>query len=384
MTRFNGPEEQEDMPYLLTPGPVTTSRDVKFAMLADWSPQDSEFASLVQRNMNTLKTLAGCNADYECILMEGSSSGGIEAALGSFTPAKRKKTLIVANGAQAQHPLQIMQRLGRHHILLDRPVLEPLYPDDIGKALDADRNISHVWVVHCETATGLLNPLADIAAVVKARGRVLMVDAIASFAGAPIDMSQLDIDVMITSPEHCLEAVPGFSIILVKRDVLLAAKGECHSMVLDVFEQWQHYQSTKQFRFTPPTHAIVALTQALRELENEGGVEGRAKRYNGIADGLHTRLKALGFSMVLPPALFSPLVQTVLSPGDNKFNFKTFQDKLRAKGFKISAGALAGIESFRVATQGQINEKLIMQLIDAIEIVMTEMDVRNFAPAKDT
>jgi 2-aminoethylphosphonate-pyruvate transaminase len=383
MTQFNGPEGQEDMPYLLTPGPVTTARQVKFAMLADWGDRDSEFSSMVLRSMNALKTLAGCNADYDCVLMEGSSKAGIEAALGSFTPSKRKKTLIVANGSQARFAAHIMQRIARHHVVLNQPDFEPLRPDDIGKALDEDRNITHVWVVHCETATGLVNPLADIAQLVKARGRVLMVDAICSFAGAPIDMTSLNIDLLVTSPEHSLESAPGFAIVLVKRDLLLAAKGESHSLVMDVFDQWQHFQSTQQFRFTPPTHAVAALSQALRDLENEGSVEGRSKRYNTVADGLYTRLKAMGFSMVLPLALLSPFVQTVLSPGDSKFNFKIFQDKLRAKGFMISEGALPGLESFRLATQGQVNDTLIMQLITAIESVMADMDVRSFAPVKE-
>ncbi len=383
MTEFKGPDGQEDMPYLLTPGPVTTSRSVKFAMLADWGSRDAEFVSLVQNNIATLKKLAGCDSSYECVIMQGSGTSGIEAALGSLSPSKRKKTLIVANGAYGQRAMEIMQRIGRSHLLLDKSELTLLKPEDIAKALDGDRNITHVWVVHCETTTGLVNPLSDIALVVKSRGRILMVDAIASFGALPLDMAADKIDVLIASPNKCLEGVPGFSFVFAKRDLLMAAKGECHSLVLDLFEQWQAFEATGQFRFTPPTHALVALQQALRELDSEGGIKAREHRYRGMADTFNTRMKALGFSLLLSSADAGPIVQTVLSPADPKFNFQTFYEKLRAKGFTIYPGKLARVNSFRVGTIGRINEKLIIALISAIETVMTDMDVRSFAPAKD-
>jgi 2-aminoethylphosphonate-pyruvate transaminase len=383
MMQFKGPDGQEDMPYLLTPGPVTTSRNVKFAMLADWGARDAEFASLVQTNVTALKRLAGCDSSYECVILQGSATSGIEAALGTLSPSKRKKTLVVANGAYGQRAAQIMQRIGRNHVLLSKTELKPLNPEDVAKAVDGDRNISHVWVVHCETTTGLVNPLAEIAAVVKSRGRVLMVDAIASFGALPLDMTAENIDVLVASPNTCLEAVPGFSFVFAKRDLLMAAKGECHSLVLDLFEQWQELEATGLLRFTPPTHALVALRQALRELDDEGGIKGRLQRYRINADAFNTRMRALGFSMLLTSADAGPIVQTVLSPADRKFKFKVFYDKLKAKGFAIYPGKLTHIDSFRVSMIGQINEKLIIQLITAIESVMAEMDVRSFAPARD-
>jgi 2-aminoethylphosphonate-pyruvate transaminase len=383
MTRFKGPDGQEDMPYLLTPGPITTSRNVKFAMLADWGSRDPEFVTLVQNLTTTLKALAGCDSSYECIFMQGSGTHGIEAALGTFSPSKRKKTLIAANGAYGQRAQQIMQRMGRNHAMLNKSELRPLRPEDIAKALDEDRNISHVWVVHCETTTGLVNPLSEIADVVKSSGRILMVDAMSSFGALPLDMVAEKIDVLVTSPNKCLESVPGFSIIFAKRDLLMAAKGESPSLALDLFEQWQAMEATGQFRFTPPTHALVALQQALRELNEEGGIKGREQRYRATAYAFNTRMKALGFSMLLSPLETNVIVQTVLSPADPKFNFKTFYDKLRAKGFSIYPGKLSRMESFRVGTIGQIDEKLIIQLISAIESVMADMDVRSFAPAKE-
>jgi 2-aminoethylphosphonate-pyruvate transaminase len=383
MTNFKGPDGQEDMPYLLTPGTITTSRGVKFAMLADWGHRDPEFARLVRNLTTTLKTLAGCDSAYECVIMQGSGSFGIEAALGTLSPTKRKKTLIACNGAYGHRAVHMMERMGRNHVALNKSELKPLKPEDIAKALDEDRNITHVWVVHCETTTGLVNPLSEIASVVKSRGRILMVDAISSFGALPIDVLADNIDVMVSGPSNCLESVPGFSFVFVKRDLLMAAKGESPSVVLDLFEQWQSFEATGQFRFAPPTHALVALAQALRELQDEGGIKGRAQRYHANADAFNTRMKALGFSMLFSTADAGPIVQTVLTPADPKFSFKTFYEKLRAKGFAIYPNKLTRIESFRVGTIGHVDEKLIIQLISAIESVMADMDVRSFSPAKD-
>jgi 2-aminoethylphosphonate-pyruvate transaminase len=384
MTHFKGPDGQEDMPYLLTPGPITTSRAVKFAMLADWGSRDPEFIHLVQGLSTSLKTLAGCDSSYECVFMQGSGTAGIEAALGTLSPSKRKKTLIVCNGAYGLRAVQVMERLGRHHESIKSSELSPLNPAEIARALDDDRNITHVWVVHCETTTGLVNPLSEIATVVKTRGRILMVDAMSSFGALPINLVADGIDVLVSSPNKCLESVPGFSFVFAKRELLDAAKGESPSLVLDLFEQWQTFETTGQFRFTPPTHALVALAQALRELHDEGGIEGRGQRYRATADAFNTRMKALGFSMLLSSADAAPIVQTVLSPADPKFDFKVFYEKLKEKGFAIYPGKLTRMESFRVGTIGQVDEKLIIQLISAIESVMAEMDVRNFSPAKDS
>jgi 2-aminoethylphosphonate-pyruvate transaminase len=379
MSNFRGPDGQEDMPYLLTPSSVTTSRGVKFAMLADWGPRDPEFLSLVKNTLTSVKRLAECGDGFECVVVQGSGGGGIEAALGTFTPTKRKKTLIVSNGPSGQRATQTMQRIERSHVVLDCNEFRPIAPADIAKALDGDRNITHVWVVQCETATGIVNPIADIAREVKSRGRIVMVDAVAGFGALPVQMG--DIDVLVSCPNRCLESVAGFAFVVVRQELLLAAKGECHSLVLDLYEQWSHFETTGYMRNTPPTHALVALHQALRELHEEGGVEGRSQRYRKTANALITRIQALGFSTLLPAHESGPLVQTILAPRDSKYNYKEFADKLRLHGFVVHPGVLEGRESFRIGTIGKVDDKLIAQLITAIEAVMSEMGVRNFAPA---
>jgi 2-aminoethylphosphonate-pyruvate transaminase len=382
MTQFKGPNGQEDMPFLLTSGPVTTSRGVKFAMLADWAHSDPQFMRVVQNLQAHLKTLGGADSSYECVLMQGSVAQGMEAALATLTPSKRKKTLIISNGTNAVLASHMLERLGRNHVLLNRSDLKPLRAEDFAKALDEDRNIGHVWLVHGEPASGVVNPLSEIASAVKSRSRALLVDASATFGASAIDMVRDQIDAIVTGPEACLESVPGFSILFIKRDVLMAAKGEAATHVLDLFEQWQSFEAMGQFRFTPPTHAVMALQQALRELNDQGGIAGRFERYQTNADTFETRMKALGFSMALNAPAEGAGVRAVLCPANLKFNLKSFCDKLRAKGFVVSPSKLSRMDVFCVGMMGQVDEKLIVQLVGAIESVMADMDVRSFAPLK--
>jgi 2-aminoethylphosphonate-pyruvate transaminase len=383
MTTFKGPDGQEDMPYLLTPGTVTTSRDVKFAMLADWNPRDSEFMSLVKSLQEKLKKLGGCDAAYSCVMLQGSASTGIEAALSTFAPTKRKKTLIVANGPAGQNALHIMQRISRNHALLDCEETKPLQAADVAKALDADRNITHVWVVHCETASGIVNPVAEIAKEVKSRGRTMMLDETTSFGGLPLNMVELGVDVLLSGSGYCLESVPGLAFVLARNEALEAAKDQSHSMALDLQTQWQHFETTGQFDVISPTHLFMALHQALRELEAEGSIEGRNQRYRKTASTLITRIKALGFSTLLPDHEAGPFVQTILAPRDARFDIAVFIKNLRKSGFAISKGALSKRESFRISTIGKIDDKIIIQLISAIEAAMIAMNVRDFAPSKE-
>jgi 2-aminoethylphosphonate-pyruvate transaminase len=382
MTMFKGPDGQEDMPYLLTPGPLTTSRSVKLALLADWGSRDVEFRNLVKEIRDKLKKLAGCNDSYECVIMQGSGTFAIEAALGTLCPSKRKKTLVVANGAYGNRAAQILERIGRHMVKIDKGDSRAPTVKDVAKAMDDDRNISHVWMIHCETTSGIVNPIAEISKEVKSRGRIFMVDAMSSFGALPLHMVDDGIDVMVSSSNKCIEGIPGFSYVLVKRDLLEAAQGACHSVVLDLFEQWRGLEDTGQFRFTPPTHALVAFRQALRELDAEGGIVARGERYRRNADTLMTRLKAMGFTPLLNDNEGGPIIQTILSPGDPKFDFEKFYEGLRKRGFAIYPGKLTKKPSFRIGTIGQLDEKVMLQVVVAIEEVLKDMDVRNFSPAK--
>jgi 2-aminoethylphosphonate-pyruvate transaminase len=380
MTQFNGPPGQEDMPYLLTPGPLTTSRSVKQALLADWGSRDVEFRQLVQEIRDELLRLAGCNHTYDCVLMQGSGTFAIEAALGSFAPAKRKKTLVVANGAYGERAAQILERLGRSYVLISKGDTTQLAPEHINKTLDEDRNITHVWLIHCETTSGIVNPLSELARRIKQSGRICMVDAMSSFGALDLNMLRDDIDVMVSSSNKCIEGIPGFSYVLVKKDMLMASAGESHSVVLDLFEQWKGLEANGQFRFTPPTHALVAFRQALRELEEEGGVAARGARYARNAAALVRGLGGLGIQALLGDNAAGPIIQTFLTPRDINFKFEVFYDALRKRGFAIYPGKLTKRDSFRIGTIGKLDEGVMERVVVAISEVLKDMNVLDMAP----
>lgn len=380
MTSFKGPVGQEDMPYLLTPGPLTTSRGVKLAMLADWGSRDVEFRQVVADIRKRLLELANCDGRYECVIMQGSGTFAIEAALGSLCPPLSRKTLVIANGAYGDRAAKILKQLNRPHVKINRGDSAAPSVEDVTSALDADGSISHVWMIHCETTSGIVNPIAEIGQEVKRRGLVFMVDAMSSFGAIPIDMAGLDMDVMVSSSNKCIEGVPGFSYVLVKRHMLEASAGVSHSVVLDLYEQWRGLQANGQFRFTPPTHALVAFHQALKEHEIHGGVAGRGLRYARNADVLIDGMRRMGFSTLLGDDMAGPIIQTFLTPRDPNFHFEAFYEALRKRGFAIYPGKLTKRPSFRIGTIGQIDEAVMDAALAAIRDVLNEMNVTDFAP----
>ena len=377
---FPGPEGQEDMPYLLTPGPLTTSRTVKLAMLADWGSRDVEFRKIVGDIRRRILQLANCDGRYECVIMQGSGTFAIEAALGSLCPDKRRKTLVVANGAYGDRAAQILERIGRPFFKIDKGDSAVPTVEEVVTMLDADRSISHVWMIHCETTSGIVNPIEEIGQAVKLHDKVFMVDAMSSFGALPLHMVAQNIDVMVSSSNKCLEGVPGFSYVVVKRDLLEASAGASHSIVLDLFDQWRGLETNGQFRFTPPTHALVAFDQALKEHEQQGGVEGRGARYARNAKALVAGMTEMGFATLLQEGLAGPIIQTFLTPRDPNFHFEQFYQALRVRGFTIYPGKLTKRPSFRIGTIGQIDERVITAALQAIREVMSEMGVKDFAP----
>ena len=380
---IQGPEGQEDMPYLLTPGPLTTSRTVKLAMLADWGSRDVEFRKIVGNIRKRILRLAQCDSSYECVIMQGSGTFAIEAALGSLCPEKRRKTLVVANGAYGERAAQILERMGRPYFKIDKGDSAVPTVDEVVTMLDADRSISHVWMVHCETTSGIVNPIQEIGQAVKLHDKVFMVDAMSSFGALPLDMVDLKMDVMVSSSNKCLEGVPGFSYVVLKRDLLEASAGACHSVVLDLFDQWRGLETSGQFRFTPPTHALVAFDQALKEHEQQGGVDGRGARYARNAQALVAGMRQIGFSTLLEDEVSGPIIQTFLTPADSNFQFERFYEALRVKGFTIYPGKLTKRPSFRIGTIGQIDERVIGAALAAIRGTLSEMGVKDFTPLEN-
>ena len=380
--RYTGPEGQEDMPFLLTPGPLTTSRSVKAAMMADWGSRDVEFRKIVADIREGLLRMALCDQSYECVIMQGSGTFAIEAALGSFCPANAGKTLVVANGAYGDRAANILERIGRPFLKIDKGDSAAPSADEIATMLDSDASITHVWMIHCETTSGIVNPIDVVAAAVKQRGRSFMVDAMSSFGALPLDMGS-GIDVMVSSSNKCIEGVPGFSYVIVRRDMLEHSRGRCHSLVLDLHDQWVGLEANGQFRFTPPTHALVAFHQAMHEHQREGGVQARGRRYARNAEVLVGGMRDMGFTTLLNGDEAGPIIQTFLTPRDPNFDFARFYEALRAMGFAIYPGKLTRRPSFRIGTIGRLDEAVMTRALKAIRAVLADMNVTDLAPLED-
>ena len=375
---FSGPDGQEDMPYLLTPGPVTTSQAVKLAMLADFGPRDPEFIAITADIRARLLAAAACGPEFECVLLEGPGTYAIEAMLGSFAPDRRRKTLVVANGDQGRQVAAILERMGRPHVMIDKGDGVAPTVEDLGTMLDSDKLISHVWLVHCETSSGIVNPLRELAGAAKARGKIVMADATSSFGALAINFSPDGVDAIAAAPDMCLEGVPGVSFVIARRTMIEAAAGKSHSVALDLEAQWRALGSNGHFRFTPPTHTLVAFLEALRAFEAEGGLAARYARYQKNAIALAAGMKALGFVPLIDGAP-GPIIQAFLMPADTAFSFVHFSAALRARGFSISPGTSA-TPSFRIGTAGAMDERNIASMLVAVQEVAKAMRIADFAP----
>jgi 2-aminoethylphosphonate-pyruvate transaminase len=364
---------------LFTPGPLTTSERVKRAMLRDLGSRDAAFIEIVRQIRSELPRLGGVDGrGYEAVLMQGSGTFGIESVVGSAIPPGGK-LLVAVNGAYGRRMAETGERLGIPVVRYTRPENQPAAAAHIAAALAADERISHVAAVHCETTTGLLNPVAEIGRVVRAAGRSLIVDAMSSFGGMPLDVSCADY--VVSSANKCLQGVPGFSFVLARREALEASAGWARGLSLDLHAQWLGLEKDGQFRFTPPTHALLAFREALAELEDEGGIAARAARYARNREALAAGLSALGLEEYLPRELQSAIILSYRYPGHEAFRFEDFYQRLGARGLVIYPGKVSGADCFRIGLIGHLFESDFRELAAAVGEVLAAMGVPAGAPA---
>jgi len=368
-------------PWLLTPGPLTTSATVKQAMLHDWGSRDHEFIAINRRLREKLVALAGGTGTHVCVPMQGSGTFAVEAMIGSFVPATGK-LLILINGAYGKRIARISDYYRRAHTVLEWPEDRPVDSAAVEKALAGDPAITHVAVIHCETTSGVLNPIAEVAAVVARAGRRLLIDSMSAFGALPVDAREIAFDAVAASSNKCLEGVPGMGFVICRKEALEACKGNSPSLSLDLFDQWQALEKTGQWRFTPPIHCIVAFDQAVQEHEAEGGVAGRGGRYRNNCRILIEGMRKLGFATLLPDRLQAPIIVTFHMPADPKFVFESFYDKLRERGYVIYPGKLTVADSFRIGCIGRLSEAEMKGALAAVAEVMGELGVASGAPAK--
>lgn len=367
-------------PYLLTPGPLTTAYAVKEAMLKDWGSWDDDFRAMTRAVRSRLLALIGDGAsDYDCVPIQGSGSYCVEAMLGSFVPSDGK-VLVLSNGAYGLRAAQTLDYLGRACHLLDKGDYLPPRGDEVAHILANDPAITHVLAIHCETSSGILNPVEEIAEATQKAGRKLLIDSMSAFGTLPLDPVKLNCTAFVSSANKCIEGVPGFGFVIARKDEIEASKGNSHSLSLDVHAQWATMEKTGQWRFTPPTHVVAAFLKALDLHEAEGGVSARGARYTRNRDVVVQGMRDLGFETLLADRWLSPIIVTFFCPADPNFTFPGFYDAMKARGFIIYPGKLTVVDSFRIGVIGQMDEHVMRRVVDAARDALTDMNVSSAAP----
>lgn len=358
---------------LFTPGPLTTSPAVREAMLHDAGSWHHEFNTVVAGVRDGLLELAGLSrsAGWEVILLQGSGTFGVESVFQSCVPPQGK-VAVLTNGAYGDRIVQMLQCARIQHVVLRTGEDTPADPAALDACLAADPAVTHVALVHCETTTGILNPLNAIGAIARKHQRTFIVDAMSSFGGVPIDFEGAGVDFLISSANKCIEGVPGFSFVFARRALLLASEGIARSLSLDLLSQLRGFEKNGQFRYTPPTHTILAFEVALQEIKEEGGVVGRGARYRSNHQTLINGLRRLGVQPYLKPAVQSHIITAFLYPWP-EFDFKKFYGGLSDRGFIIYPGKLTQVDTFRIGNIGRLFPADMEQLVAAIERVLAEM-----------
>ncbi len=361
-------------PLLLTPGPLTTSASVKQAMLHDFGSRDNYFIDINAGILERLVAIVDGQDSHVAVPLQGSGTFVVEAMIGCFVPADGKLVICI-NGAYGKRIAKICDYYQRSYMVQESPEDQPVDVALLEQTLAADSTITHVAVVHTETTSGILNPIEDIAAVVEKHERGLLLDAMSGFGAISIDARQIRFDAVCASSNKCLEGAPGMGFCIAREQAISETSGNSPSLSLDLYDQWRAMQKNRQWRFTPPTHVLLAFNQALNEFDQEGGVAGRGQRYRDNCRVLVEGMRELGFRTLLPDNLQAPNIVTFHMPMDVRFEFDTFYDQLRQQGYVIYPGKLTVAESFRMGCIGRLDQDDMRGALAAVRYVLDQFGI---------
>ncbi|MEZ6046347.1 MAG: 2-aminoethylphosphonate--pyruvate transaminase [Planctomycetaceae bacterium] len=374
-----------EIPYLLlTPGPLSTTRTVREAMLKDYSTWDVDYNAQVNEIRQRLVRLATIDSgvketgdpdEYTAVLMQGSGTFSVEATIGSVIPPDGK-LLVISNGAYGARIGQIATRLRIPLVEYTQPEISPPDLNELKQVLADHSDVTHVAMVHCETTTGMLNPVGEVGEIVKQAGKIYIVDAMSSFGGYPMSMDSIKADYLISSANKCIEGVPGFGFIIAKKSLLESTRGWARSLSFDLYDQWQEMEKGQgKWRYTSPTHVVLAFLQALKELMQEGGISARHKRYSENQKTLVEGLSKIGLEMLLARDCQSVIITSVIYPAGGKFNFADFYNRMKSKRFVLYPGKISQADTFRVGNIGHVFPDDIRLLVKTIQQTLEQMGV---------
>ncbi len=364
---------------LLTPGPLTTSLRTKLAMLRDWGSWDADFIAMTTSARKSLLDIVHGQDSHVVVPLQGSGTFSVEAAVATVVP-RAGHVLVLDNGAYCKRAAKLSGLMGRRTTVLPFDDAQAVSPQALDAALQADVSISHVLMIHCETGAGVLNPLQAVADVCVRHGKGLIVDAMSSFGALPIDARSTCFDALIAASGKCLEGVPGMGFVFVRKSIMASCEGNSQSLAMDLFDQHAYLEKTGQWRFTPPTHVLVALHEAIAQFVDEGGQSARLMRYQANCDALLRGMAALGFVPFLPADIQAPIIVTFHAPADPADEFKKFYDAAKRHGFILYPGKLTQLETFRVGCIGAIGTVEIEQAVHAVALAMQDLGIAHGAP----
>lgn len=357
---------------LLTPGPLTTSLRTKLSMLKDWGSWDADFNAVTARVRRSLLGIIHGVPTHVVVPLQGSGTFSVEAAVATLVPHDGH-VLVLDNGAYCKRAAKLTTLMGRAATSLEFDEADPVDADVLDTYLQRDSSITHVVLVHCETGAGVLNPLQAVADVCERYQVGLIVDAMSSFAALEIDARKTRFDALVAASGKCLEGVPGMGFVFIRKEVLAACEGRSQSLAMDLYDQYIYMEKTGQWRFTPATHVVVALAEAIAQFEEEGGQPARLARYTRNYQTLVAGMQALGFKPFLDPGVQAPIIVTFHAPDLAGYDFKRFYAAVRERGFLLYPGKLTQIETFRMGCIGAIDACEINQAIHAVELAMRDL-----------
>lgn len=365
---------------LLTPGPLTTTLRTKLAMLKDWGSWDSDFNAVTASVRKSLLAVIHGQDSHVVVPLQGSGTFSVEAAVATVVP-RDGHVLVMDNGAYCKRAAKLTTLMGRRCTVMPFDEAAQVSPAALDAMLEADTSITHVMLIHCETGAGVLNPLQEVADVCKTHGKGLLVDAMSSFAAIEIDARKVHFDALVAASGKCLEGVPGMGFVFIRKAVLEGCAGRSQSLAMDLHDQYAYMEKTTQWRFTPPTHVVVALAEAIAQFEEEGGQPARLARYESNYRTLIAGMAKLGFKPFLDPAIQAPIIVTFHAPADGRYDFKKFYAAARDRGFVLYPGKLTQVETFRVGCIGAIGPNEIAQAVQAVAGALEDMGITSAAPA---
>ena len=370
-------------PILLTPGPLTTSARTKRAMLRDWGSWDADFIAVTARVRSRLLDIVHGQGTHTVVPLQGSGTFSVEAAVATIVPPGETggHVLVLDNGAYCKRAAKLTWMMGRRASVLGFGEQEAVSAAALNERLIQDATITHVVLIHCETGTGVLNPLAEVAAVCQRHGKGLIVDAMSSFGALPIDAREIHFDALVAASGKCLEGVPGMGFVVIRQAVLAGCLGHSQSLAMDLHDQQVYMERTGQWRFTPPTHVLVALDEAIAQHIEQGGQPARLARYQANCNTLIEGMAALGFKPFLAPEVQAPVIVTFHAPADTAYDFKRFYDAVKARGFILYPGKLTEIETFRVGCIGAITPDDMRRAVAAVAGALSDLGIASGLPA---